>query len=286
MAQEAIDNTGEILRPDTSDELRGSIFAMGSMLLDTGWIGQRTFDNISVSTRQRRSGKISALRRPVELQSSKDPSFVINQDVLRSHASEFLEHFKGPLSEEEIRKLLVTYSAATAIGEFALRRHITDPSYARSRQRLVVISELFTDRTDFTEHFRSRVGDTALKGVMEAVDDSALVQINGLRAGLTIVRSASQESMEADFMTDDLVLACNAALEQYIGEVGPSYTGLADYLNIESAQGVNAFTYAIPEWLYVLGVPMPAGRLTAIFDEKYVSKIGEPDFGWSPSMEM
>ncbi len=279
MAQRPVDNTGEILRENTSDELRSSIFTMGSMLLDTGWIGQRTFDNISVATRQRRCGKISALRRPVELLSTKAPTFVINQDVLRSHASEFAEHFKGPLSEEEVRKLLTTYSAATAMGEFVLRRHITDPSYARSRQRLVMISELFTDRSDFTGHFHSRVGDAALKGVMEAVDDSALVQINGLRAGLTIVRSASQEAMEADFMTDDLVLACNAALEQYIGEVGPSYTGLTDYLNIDSAQGVNAFTYAIPEWLYVLGVPMPANRLTAIFDEKFVSKIGDPDIG-------
>lgn len=283
MAQESVDQTGELIRPGDVEVVKSNIFEMSRLLRDTGWMSDRTYNGVTVTDRARYCGKISALRRPVALLSTKDPNFVINKDVLRSHAAEFQDCLRGPLDEDESRQILLTYSAATAVGEFVLRRHITDPSYARSAGRLATISALFTDQSDFKRHFHNRIEDMFLKRVMSVVDDSALVQINGLRAGLTIVRAASQEAMGSDFMTDDLVLACNAALEQYIASTGPQYTGLAEYLNEDPLKGVGAFTYAIPEWLYVLGVPMSADKLMTIFDEKFVSKIGPPDESWSPS---
>jgi hypothetical protein len=280
------DITGPIVRPEDVEIVRTNLFELARNMVDSGWMSAHAYDSMEVTDRERYSGKVNHLRRPVHLAASNCARFVIYQDVLRSHAREFDQHLDGPLNGREKKNLALAYSAASALGEYALRRHINDPGRSRSKDRMVRISELMTDREDFTEHFQGRITDEALKGLMSVVDDSALVEINGLRAGMTIVRSAVKDSMGSDFMIDDLVLACNSGLEQYIGNIGPKYTATSRYLGVGEERGVGTFSYAIPEWLLVLGVPMSTEKLSTIFTQDLSSEFGSPDMNWTPVQGM
>ncbi len=275
-------NIGKAQYQKEVQTVKSNLFGLAGALRDSGWMSERTYESMEVSDRSRYAGKISALRRPVELTAYNCARFMINVDVLGSHIQEFDEHLSGPLNKEERKKLALTYSSASAIGEYALRTHIADPSYRRSPKRLKVISDIMNDRSDFIEHFKKRIDDDDLKELIGGIDDSAMIEINGLRAGLTIVRAAVQESFDSDFLDDDQVLACNAGLEQYIGSMGPSYINTARYMGIGAENGVGAFTYAVPEWLFVMAVPLHPEKVAEMFDGKYVSEFGRTDDNWSP----
>ena len=286
------DATGEIRVDSLEVGLRDKTFALAKLLLDSGWMSEKSYDALQITSRRRYNGKISALRRPMMVRADAGcaPHFEVYDDVLRSHSREFREVFGAEpnfLDDSETDRLMLTYVAAVGLGEWVLRRHITDPSYARTPARLALLTTLLTDTTDFQDHFRSRLDDRHLAQLLSHIDDSAALQINGLRAGLTIIRSAVQDVYHTDFMTDETLLRCNFALEEFIRTQGPTYIDTAErYLRASADIGVGAFVYAVPEWLYVLAVPMKPDRLTQIFDERFVDTIGEADAAWSPIIQL
>ncbi len=266
-----------------ANDVESKIFGLGKVLTESGWMPERAYENLEVSKRQSWNGKISSFRQPAQLVSDNSAKFTIYQDVLDSRIKEFDEHLEGPLDQDERRNLVTTYAAAVAVGEYALKRAYKDPSYTRSPKRFVLFADIMTDTSDFTDHFAERISDTDLKSLMSIIDDSALMEINGQRAGLTIVRAAAQDVYGMDFMSDKLTYSCNVALERYIDIIGPRYVGVSKYLHSTAKNGVNAFAYSIPEWLFVLGVPMGTTRLNELFSEKFVSVFPHQQSTWSDS---
>jgi len=286
MAQTSLDpanHTHEFLAGPEVQKLDRVMWVAGKMLAHSGMISGTDYDRMSVAKTRRMTGRVSALRRPVSLTNGQKPDFMINADVYESHISEFKEVLKGPLNEEEAKGLAEIYSAFSAWGKFIFRKLLLSPAYVRSIGRMVEVSGITTDRSDFTDHFTKRLEKTRLEGLMGNVDDSALLQINGLRAGMTLVRAGLQ-SEGVDPITEDTVLACNAALEAYVGEEGPKYVATTDYLNLGNEQGVTAFAYSVPEWLLVLAVPMSSTKLEPLMGESWVDRIGPRD--WNPSVDL
>lgn len=241
------DRLTEFTNGPAVDALERSLWVAGAALRDSGIISTRDFDLTEVSRRRQVTGKISELRRPVSLVAANKPDFVINGDVYRSHLTEFDQTMQKTADGLDVQKIAENYSSLVAWGELALRQAIVSPTYSRSPKRLKAISDLLTDREDFTSHFKERHAGSELSGLMSRVDDSAMIQVNGLRAGLTIVRAGLQDE-GMDPITDDVVLAANAALEEYVGKEGPYYVDTAtNYLNLSAEYGVSAFSYAVPE---------------------------------------
>ncbi len=253
-------------RPEIADHTRSTMFEFARCLGDSGWLRDRDVANLDIIERSQYPGGGEEIVSPIMQINDRTPDFYLYWDVLGSYGREFAKHLDGidPILRE---RLPSTYSAAVALGGFALKRQILDPHRDRSARKLSQIRELYADNTDFTQHFKAVFGGTPLERTMTKVLDRFSMQLNGLRSGLTVMRAAMQEQTGHDFMTDELLAQCLKSLIEYATVDGTHYEGAAEYFGQTRVKGVEVFSYAIPEWLLVLSFPMGTEKVEVLMQD-------------------
>jgi hypothetical protein len=239
---------------------------ISKLLYSSGWISERDVTHLDIVERKRLPFNDALLHSPVEQINDRSPDFYLYWDVLRTYQSEFNYHLKG-IEHDRLERLPSTYAAVIALGGMAIKRQINHPTIARTAKRLAQIGEVYSNTAQFREHFIELFGSKPLGGLLGNMLDRHSMQLNGLRASMTVVRAAMQMELGCDFLTDDIVTLSLEALNEYVAVDGTHYMGAAEQFRQSEQKGVTVFSYAIPEWLLVLSFPMDTSKVAVLLED-------------------